>query len=97
MQDEQTTQPAAGNAPQPAEAPKTEYAVRPRHHHRRLGYSDRDNLFKLRNIFNIAFMLLAVIGIILWMQMDNHFIASIVLIVGVAFQIAEVCIRMFHK
>lgn len=97
MQEEQKTQPQAGNVSPQTESTNTQYAVRPRHHHRRIGYSDRDNLFKLRNIFNIAFMLLAVIGIILWMQMDNHFIASIVLIVGVAFKIAEVCIRMFHK
>ena len=73
------------------------YAVRPHHHHRRLEYSDRDNLFKVRNILNIVFMLLALIGIILWNFMDDHTIAIIVLLIGVVLKIAEVCIRLFHK
>ena len=73
------------------------YAVRPHHHHHRLGYSDRDNLFKVRNILNIAFMLLAIVGIILWHFMDDHTIAIIVLLIGVVLKIAEVCIRLFHK
>ena len=73
------------------------YAVRPHHHHRRLGYSDRNNLFKVRNILNIAFMLLAIVGIILWNFMDDHTIAIIVLLIGVVLKIAEVCIRLFHK
>ena len=73
------------------------YAARPHHHHRRLGYSDRDNLFKVRNILNIAFMLLAIVGIILWNFMDDHTIAIIVLLIGVVLKIAEVCIRLFHK
>ncbi len=73
------------------------YAVRPQHHHRRIEYSDRDNMFKVRNILNIAFMLLAVVGIILWYQMDDHTLAGIFLIIGVVLKIAEVCIRMFRK
>lgn len=92
QQVETPQQPTASQEPQ-----KTQYAVRPQHHHRRLNYSDHDNMFKLRNIFNLAFMLLAIVGVILWMQMDDHFIPSILLIVGVAFKIAEVSIRMFHK
>ncbi len=76
---------------------KESYAVRPQHHHRRIGYSDRDNLFKVRNILNVAFMLLAIIGVVLWYSMDNHTAASIVLITGVVLKIAEVCIRLFHK
>lgn len=91
-------QPTASQQPAtPQEPQQTQYAVRPRHHHRRLNYSDHDNMFKLRNIFNLAFMLLAIVGVILWMQMDNHFVPNILLIIGVAFKIAEVSIRMFHK
>ncbi len=73
------------------------YAVRPQHHHRRLGYSDRDNLFKVRNILNIAFMILAIIGVILWYSMNDHTIATIILLTGVVLKIAEVSIRLFHK
>ena len=73
------------------------YAVRPHHHHRRLEYSDRDNLFKVRNILNVTFMLLALVGIVLWHFMDDHTIAIIVLLIGVVLKIAEVCIRLFHK
>lgn len=93
---QQVETPQQQSAPQ-EEPQQTQYAVRPRHHHRRLNYSDHDNMFKLRNIFNLAFMLLAIVGVILWMQMDDHFIPSILLIIGVAFKIAEVSIRMFHK
>lgn len=73
------------------------YAVRPQRHHRRLGYSDRDNLFKVRNILNIAFMILAIIGVILWYSMSDHTVAIIILLIGVVLKIAEVSIRLFHK
>ena len=71
------------------------YAVRPRHHRRRIEYSDRNNHFALRNTLNIIFMVLAIIGVILWTTMDDHTIAIIILLVGVAIKIGEVCIRMF--
>ncbi len=73
------------------------YAVRPQHHHRRLGYSDRGNLFKVRNILNIAFMILAVAGVILWHVMDDRTLAIVILLTGVVLKIAEVSIRLFHK
>lgn len=73
------------------------YAVRPQHHHRRLGYSDRGNLFKVRNILNIAFMILAVAGVILWHAMDDRTLAIVILLTGVVLKIAEVSIRLFHK
>ncbi len=77
---------------------KTEYAVRPDHrHHRRLAFSDRDNMLVARNWLNIGFMLFALVGVILWTQMDDRTIATILLIIGVVLKIAEVCIRMFKK
>lgn len=77
----------------------TEYAVRPEHRrHRRISYSDRDNMLKTRNYLNIAFMVLAVAGVIIWTQMkEHHTLATIVLLVAVAIKIAEVCIRLFKK
>lgn len=83
--------------PAPQEAP-TSYAVRPHHHHhRRLEYSDRGSMFKTRNILNCAFMILAVIGVIMWNVMESQTVAIIILLIGVALKVAEVCIRLFRK
>lgn len=77
----------------------TSYAVRPQHRRLRpLAYSDQSNMLKVRNYLNIAFMLLAVVGVILWTQLEeSRNIAYLVLIVGVVLKIAEVCIRLFKK
>lgn len=78
------------------DAPHESYAVRPHHHFRRMDYSDRQNI-KVRNRLNIAFILLAVVGLCLWYTMDNRTPATIVLLAGVVLKIAEVCIRLFRK
>lgn len=77
----------------------TEYAVRPEHRrHRRISYSDPDNMLKTRNYLNIAFMVMAVAGVIMWTQMkEDRTLATIVLLVAVAIKIAEVCIRLFKR
>lgn len=77
----------------------TSYAVRPQHRRLRpLAYSDQNNMLKVRNYLNIAFMLLAIVGVILWTQLEeSRNIAYIVLIVGVVLKISEVCIRLFKK
>lgn len=78
--------------------PQTSYAVRPnRRHHRRLEYADKSNMLVARNWLNIGFMLFAIVGVILWTQMDDHTIANVLLIIGVVLKIAEVCIRLFKK
>lgn len=79
-------------------APHESYAVRPHHRQRRLiDYDGRDKMIKVRNRLNIIFMLLAVIGLILWTQTEQQNIAIVILLIGVAFKIAEVCIRLFKK
>ena len=61
-------------------------------------YSDQNNMLQIRNYLNIAFILLAIIGVVIWTQLDDyHTLAAIVLILGVAIKIAEVCIRLFKK
>ena len=82
-----------------SEPNKTSYAVRPDHrHHRRLAFSDQDNMLQTRNYLNIGFMLLAIVGVILWTQLEeSRTPAIIVLIIAVALKIAEVCIRLFKK
>jgi len=85
--------------PQTAQQQQQSYAVRPDHrHHRRLAYSDQNEMLPLRNKLNIGFMLLAIVGIILWTQLEgSHTPAVVVLIIAVVLKIAEVCIRLFKK
>ena len=87
------------NNPTAQPQPQESYAVRPqRHHHRRLDYSDKSNLLGVRNALNIAFMLFAIIGVVLFYQLeDDKMVAYILLIIGVILKIAEVCIRMFKR
>lgn len=94
------------NIPQPENQQQTSasdeqqqsYAVRPTHHrHRRIEYSDKNNMLKVRNYLNIGFMILAVIGVILWTQMTDRTIAIVFLLIGVALKIAEVSIRLFKR
>lgn len=82
---------------QEQEEQNTTYAVRPHHRQKRLTFSEHDNLFKVRNYLNIVFMLLAVIGLILYYSMNDHTIAIVILLVGVVLKIVEVCIRLFHR
>ena len=83
---------------QPQTQPQTSYAVRPnRRQHRRLEYADKSNMLVARNWLNIGFMLFAIVGVILWTQMDDRTIANVLLIIGVVLKIAEVCIRLFKK
>ena len=101
-QSEETAKTPAMNETQCQEAsqtqPQTSYAVRPnRRHHRRLEYADKSNMLVARNWLNIGFMLFAIVGVILWTQMDDRTIANVLLIIGVVLKIAEVCIRLFKK
>jgi hypothetical protein len=76
----------------------TSYAVRPEHRQRRLiEYTGRDKMFKVRNILNIIFMILAVVGLILWTQTEWQTPGIVILIVGVALKMVEVCLRLFKK
>lgn len=63
-----TAQPTAEQGAQQTEQKQpTSYAVRPQHRRLRpLAYSDQNNMLKVRNYLNIAFMLLAIVGVILW-------------------------------
>lgn len=103
IQQNEAQQPANATAQPSAEQTEqkqpTSYAVRPQHRRLRpLAYSDQNNMLKVRNYLNIAFMLLAIVGVILWTQLEeSRNIAYIVLIVGVVLKIAEVCIRLFKK
>ena len=61
---------------------ETEYAVRPHHKQKRL--IDNDNhMLKYRNILNIVFMLLAIIGVVIFKQKENINISKIIIFIGV--------------
>ena len=92
------TQPQSQSHEASQTQPQTSYAVRPnRRHHRRLEYADKSNMLVARNWLNTGFMLFAIVGVILWTQMDDRTIANVLLIIGVVLKIAEVCIRLFKK
>lgn len=70
-------------------------AVRPKHRMERI--DTRDSLFKLRNILNICFMVLAIIGVCMYLFTMQKNIAIIVILAGVVIKFIEVALRMFHK
>lgn len=79
-------------------APQESYAVRPHHRQRRLiDYNGRDKMFKVRNSLNIAFMVLALIGLLVYTQTDYTTLSYVIILIGVVLKIAEVTIRMFKK
>ena len=54
-------------------------------------------MFKVRNSLNIAFMVLALIGLLVYTQTDYTTLSYVIILIGVVLKIAEVIIRMFKK
>lgn len=75
---------------------ETQYAVRPHHKQKRL-IDNTDDMLKYRNILNIIFMVLAIVGVIVYTQTDYKTTATIILIVAVVLKFIEVALRMFRK
>ena len=75
---------------------ETQYAVRPHHKQERL-IDNNDDMLKYRNILNIIFMVLAIVGVIVYTQTDYKITATIILIVAVVLKFIEVALRMFRK
>ena len=73
-----------------------EYAVKPRHTQPKLN-KGKDSMFKYRNIINIAFMVLAIVGVIIYTKSDFKITGAMILIIAVALKFVEVSLRMFHK
>ena len=74
---------------------ETQYAVRPHHKQKRL-IDNNDDMLKYR-ILNTIFMVLAIVGVIVYTQADYKITATIILIVAVVLKFIEVALRMFHK
>ena len=75
---------------------ETQYTVRPHHKQKRL-IDNNDDMLKYRNIPNISFMVLAIVGVIVYTQTDYKTAATIILIVAVVLKFIEVALRMFRK
>ena len=75
---------------------ETQYAVRPHYKQKRL-IDNNDDMLKYRNILNIIFMVLAIVGVIVYTQTDYKITATIILIVAVVLKFIEVALRMFRK
>ena len=75
---------------------EAQYAVRPHHKQKRL-IDNNDDMLKYRNMLNIIFMVLAIVGVIVYTQTDYKTAATIILIVAVVLKFIEVALRMFRK
>jgi len=75
---------------------ETQHAVRPHHKQKRL-IDNNDDMLKYRNILNIIFMVLAIVGVIVYTQTNYKTTATIILIVAVVLKFIEVALRMFRK
>lgn len=91
------------NAPQSA-APQTAdsqtqptYARRPVRQHQR-PEQQRDAIFWVRNVLNIIFIILAIVGVAMYcFKHLLHNTAVIIIIVGVVLKFIEASLRIFHK
>ncbi len=61
----------------------------------RMSYANKGRFFKLRNILNLVFIILAVVGMIIYFQ-SNSFIGGAILVVSVIIKFAESVLRLMH-
>lgn len=72
---------------------ETSYPQRPERRHRR--QRDDYNMLKFRNVLNIIFMLMAIIGVVLYFT-DYRTIGTYVLLASMAVKMVECCIRLLR-
>ncbi len=65
----------------------------PRRRHTRP--SGKDPMFTLRNILNIIFMLLAIVGVVVYVWADNT-IGTYIVLGAMAIKMVECCLRMLR-
>ena len=66
---------------------------RPLRRHRR--ERGDDNMLKFRNVLNIIFMLLAIVGVVVYVWVDST-IGTYIVLAGMGFKMVECCIRMLR-
>ena len=50
----------------------------------------------IRNVLNIIFMVLAVVGVVIYLCADNSTIGVYVILAAMVFKMVECCLRMLH-
>lgn len=58
--------------------------------------ASEDPFFGLRNVLNIIFMVLAVIGVIVYLVADNTTTGVYIIIGAIVIKMVECCLRMLH-
>lgn len=58
--------------------------------------ASEDPFFALRNILNIIFMVLAVIGVIIYLVVEDNTIGVYIIIGAIVLKMVECCLRMLH-
>lgn len=58
--------------------------------------ASEDPMFGFRNILNIIFMVLAVIGVVVYLVADNSTIGVYIILGAMVFKMVECCLRMLH-
>lgn len=71
---------------------KEEYEERSSHRHKRSG----GKFIMLRNILNIIFMIIAIVGVIIYFA-SSAFMGVVVIGIGMVVKITEFCIRFIDK
>lgn len=66
---------------------------RPLRHHRR--ERGEDNMLKFRNVLNIIFMVMAIIGVIVYFT-EYRTIGTYILLASMAVKMVECCIRLLR-
>ncbi|MGM9704946.1 MAG: hypothetical protein ACI3YB_03035 [Prevotella sp.] len=67
------------------------------HHHRNGNETkNEDRFFKIRNILNIIFMIVAVVGMLVYYTID-HTSGIVTILTSIVFKLAECCLRLFRR
>jgi hypothetical protein len=71
---------------------KEEYEERSSHRHRR----PEGKFMKLRNILNVAFMIIAIAGVVIYCT-SSAFMGVVIIGIGMLIKMTEFCIRFIDK
>ncbi len=61
----------------------------------KMSYAEKGRFFRVRNVLNIAFIILAIAGMALYFY-NNKYIGGALLILGMALKVIECVLRLIH-
>lgn len=61
----------------------------------KMSYANKGRFFKIRNILNTLFIILAIVGMIIYFFSD-HITGAVILIAGVVIKLTESVLRLIH-